>query len=222
MFMLLIYTLRHKTFITASGEETIPAFARLTDYTLNPATMKTNRLPDKPTRNFPQKGQPDPGFELLYEQYGHKVYQKCLTMTGDSEEAHDHTQDIFLKVFTKLGDFQQRSSLSTWLFSITHNHCVDTIKRRNRYKTESLTTQLSEHAETSLPETDEDHVFQVALLKQLPEVELTLLKLKYEQHLSVKEISEHYGIQECAVKMRLKRTRDRLKTLYAAYQNQPV
>lgn len=183
--------------------------------------MKCDRSSQKQVQAFHKKVQADNSFEVLYEQYVHKVYQQCLTMTGDSEEAHDYTQDIFLKVYNKLGSFQQRSSLSTWLFSITHNHCADTIKRRNRYKTESLHTQLTELAETVVAETEEDHLYQVALLNHLPEAELMLLKLKYEQQLSVGEISEYYGIQESAVKMRLKRIRDRLKTLYAAYRNQP-
>lgn len=65
---------------------------------------------------------PDEEFNRLYERYVQKVYQKCLTMTGDTEEARDHTQDIFLKVLSKFGDFQQRSKASTWLYSITHNY----------------------------------------------------------------------------------------------------
>lgn len=168
-----------------------------------------------PNRN----AQLNDSFELLYTGYVHKVYQKCLSMTGDSEEAYDHTQDIFLKVLDRLSTFQQRSSLSTWLYTITYNHCIDTLKRRKRYGTEPIFAQLSEQTEAAVPELEDGYLYQLALLNQLPKSERLLLKMRYEQRRSIKEIGQQYGIQESAVKMRLKRTRDRLKMLYSQHQN---
>ena len=161
---------------------------------------------------------PDEAFNQLYERYVQKVYQKCLTMTGDTEEARDHTHDIFLKVFSKFGNFQQRSELSTWLYSITHNYCIDAIKQRKRHRMEPLQEHLHEKEGPCLSQSDDDYTYQLKLVNQLPQEELLLLKLKYEQGLSIKELSQQFGIKECALKMRLKRSRDRLKTLYERTQ----
>ncbi|WP_317046713.1 RNA polymerase sigma factor [Spirosoma pollinicola] len=57
-------------------------------------------------------------FEALYNRYVKKVYRRCLSMTKDPLKAEDFTHDIFLKVFNKLDAFQQRSSFSTWLYTI--------------------------------------------------------------------------------------------------------
>lgn len=161
---------------------------------------------------------PDEEFNQLYERYVQKVYQKCLTMTGNTEEARDHTHDIFLKVLNKFGDFQQRSKPSTWLYSITHNYCIDAIKQRKRHRTEPLQENLYEKAAPCLSPSDDDYAYQLKLVNQLPREELLLLKLKYEQGLSIKELSQQFGIKECALKMRLKRSRDRLKTVYERTQ----
>lgn len=151
----------------------------------------------------------------MYERYVQKVYQKCLTMTGDTEAAYDQTQDIFIKVLGRLSSFQQRSSFSTWLYSITYNHCLDTIRLQKRQNTESLQTYHLDQTESKPSETEADLLqLQLTLLQQLPEPELLLLKLHHEQGQSIHELSQALGIADSAVKMRLKRSRDRLKKQY--------
>ena len=77
-------------------------------------------------------------FETLYNRYVTKVYRRCLSMTNDTEKAEDFTQDIFLKVFDKLDDFQQRSSFATWLYSISYNYCADQLRLAKRFQTTYL------------------------------------------------------------------------------------
>ena len=78
-------------------------------------------LTDEETIRHYLPDQPDQCFDALYKRYVGKVYKRCLSMTKDSEQAQDFTQDIFLKVFSKLEAFQQRSTFSTWLYSIAYN-----------------------------------------------------------------------------------------------------
>ncbi|GAB3507093.1 RNA polymerase sigma factor [Spirosoma knui] len=161
------------------------------------------------------------GFEALYQRYAQKVYQKCLSMTQDDEAAQDLTQDIFIKVFNKLDSFQHRSTFSTWLYSITHHHCLDQLRIGKRMLTESLSEDLQNQCPDAISVDDvanceERHGELEAVVNSLPADELALLKLKYEQNLSVKELAQQYGLSESAVKMRLKRTRDRLQQVYIA------
>ncbi|GAB3996492.1 RNA polymerase sigma factor [Spirosoma daeguense] len=156
-------------------------------------------------------------FEALYNQYVNKVFQKCLTMVKDPESAQDYTQDIFMKVFSKMDQFEQKSSLSTWLFSITHNYCLDQIRISRRKSTESLTYEMADSVQETVSgrPTDEELTMLNNVMAQLPLEEATLLRLKYEQNLSIAELSDSYQISQSAVKMRLKRSREKLVSLYA-------
>ncbi len=165
--------------------------------------------------------QPNQCFEALYNRYVDKVYRRCLSMTQDSVEAEDFTHDIFLKVFNKLDDFQERSKFSTWLYSISHNYCIDQIRVGKRL----TTTPLEDKPEHEATDSDETVLQEETLLlvKQamdaLSSEETTLLRLKYEDGLSVEAIAQKYNIKVSAVKMRLKRSRDKIHQLYQQQYN---
>lgn len=160
-------------------------------------------------------------FESLYNQYVGKVYQKCLSMTKDSEAARDFTQDIFIKVFHKLDSFENRSTFSTWLYSVSHNYCVDQIKVGKRLSIESL----SDEVVTAVAEEDQSASSELRLqalegvLSSLPADEVSFLRLMYEEGMSVKEIARQHHLSVSAVKMRLKRTRDKLYGLYVGHES---
>lgn len=163
----------------------------------------------------------DNSFEVLYNRYASKVYQTCLTITKDSVAAQDYTQDIFIKVFSRLDSFQSRSSFSTWLYSISYHYCLDQIRINKRLQLEPLADDLiDDELADRIPDSNSAELLErqmqvrEAVLRTLPEEELTLLQLKYEQGLTVQAISERYGLSVSAVKMRLKRTRDKLQNTH--------
>ncbi|GAB4028465.1 RNA polymerase sigma factor [Spirosoma gilvum] len=158
-------------------------------------------------------------FESIYNRYVGKVYQKCLAMTKDPEASKDFTQDIFIKVFFKLSTFQNRSTLSTWLYSVAHNYCLDQLRLNRRTHTELLSDSTADRVTESDTSTASQWQALESMMNELPPQEVMLLKLKYEQGLSVKAISERYKLSESAVKMRLLRTRDKLQTMYATLYN---
>lgn len=62
-------------------------------------------------------------FAALYETHSRAVYYLALRYLGDPQKAEDATHDVFLKVYRKLNEFRGESSLRTWLYRITINHC---------------------------------------------------------------------------------------------------
>jgi RNA polymerase sigma-70 factor, ECF subfamily len=54
-------------------------------------------------------------FEELFKLHHGKVYAVCLRMTGNTAEAEDLSQEVFVQVFRKLGTFRGESTFSTWL-----------------------------------------------------------------------------------------------------------
>jgi RNA polymerase sigma-70 factor (ECF subfamily) len=72
-----------------------------------------------PLRSLPDGAE----FAELYETHSQSVYYLALRFLADPQKAEDVTHDVFLKVYRKLGDFRGESSLRTWLYRITINHC---------------------------------------------------------------------------------------------------
>jgi RNA polymerase sigma factor (sigma-70 family) len=171
---------------------------------------------DQKVTTFCQSTKDKDSFEAIYNHYVGKVYQKCLSMTQDPETSKDFTQDIFIKVFFKLKTFENRSSFSTWLYSIAHNHCLDQLRLRKRMRVELLSdSAINIEDESDQATTSQWHIME-CLMNDLPAQEANLLRLKYEQGLSIKAISEQFHLSESAIKMRLLRTRDKLHAMCTA------
>ncbi|MFV9551266.1 RNA polymerase sigma factor [Algibacter sp. PT7-4] len=158
-------------------------------------------------------------FEKLYDKYAGLVYNKCFGFAKDGDEAKDLTQDVFLKLFVKLASFKGKSKFSTWLYAFTYNHCVNYVTRNTAKKFEKQSVDYKDIE--NLSEEEDDNSFlsmqvdklKIALELISPEEKMILL-LKYQDNLSIKEIASALSIGESAVKMRIKRAKDKLVTVY--------
>lgn len=169
-------------------------------------------------------------FEVLYDRFSNLVYNKCYGFAKDEDEAKDLTQDVFLKLFVKLASFKGRSKFSTWLYAFTYNHCVNYVTRDTAKKIEKQSID-SDYLENIGEDVDNDKELvsmQVEKLKQVLELiapeEKMILLLKYQDQLSIKEIATAMDLGESAVKMRLKRSKDKLVETYSKYvkDGQPI
>jgi len=77
-------------------------------------------------------------FEELFKLHHRKVYALCLRMTGNTADAEDLSQEVFVQVFRKLGTFRGESAFSTWLHRLTVNHVLMYF-RKSRRRREQLT-----------------------------------------------------------------------------------
>ena len=68
----------------------------------------------------------------LYERHKPKVYSLCLRMTGNTAEAEDLTQEVFMQLLGKAGSFRGESQFTTWLYRFTTNHVLMYFRRRTR------------------------------------------------------------------------------------------
>ena len=90
-------------------------------------TTSTDSMPSLVARA--QEGDGD-AFGSLYSLHNRRVYSLCLLMTGDTSKAEDLTQDAFIQVFRKLNTFRGDSTFSTWLYRITVNTVLMSVRRR--------------------------------------------------------------------------------------------
>lgn len=163
-------------------------------------------------------------FEVLYDRFANLVYNKCYGFANGEDEAKDLTQDVFLRVFVKLGSFKGNSKFSTWLYAFTYNHCVNYVTRNTAKKIEKNSIN-SDYIENIGEDVDDAREFQNMKVEQLKTVmelispdEKMILLLKYQDNLSIKELCEALDIGESAVKMRLKRAKEKLVQKYENYK----
>jgi RNA polymerase sigma-70 factor (ECF subfamily) len=154
-------------------------------------------------------------FERLYDRYADKVYRKCLSFVKDQAKAEDFTHDIFLKLIVKIGTYSENAKFSTWLYSITYNFCMDQMRLGKRMSEDSLDENFD------IEEDDDDtelvEIQSVELKKALEKIspeEKAILLMKYQDDFSIKDIADHFNLTESAVKMRLKRTKEKVKKFY--------
>jgi RNA polymerase sigma factor (sigma-70 family) len=155
-------------------------------------------------------------FEHLYDRYADKVYRKCLSFVKDEATAEDYTHDIFMKLILSLSSYKETAKFSTWLYSVTYNYCIDKIRQNKKIQEEALDEDFdgviddSEEAEMAEMEAKRLH----KAMDKISAEERTILMMKYQDDLSIKEIADSLKVSESAVKMRLLRAKEKVRNLY--------
>jgi len=164
--------------------------------------------------------------EILYDRYSAKVFYKCLSITKDANVSKDLSHDILIKIFMNLAKFKGTSDFSFWVKSISYNYCMDYLKKKKRIQFGAI--DASEYDNIAADEIElENKVLKEiqlnqleVLLKELKGDDKMILLMRYQDSMSVKDISSTLKISQSAVKMRLKRSRDRLAELLKAAQDE--
>lgn len=176
------------------------------------------KAPDQ--NNNYQLREPHELFDELYQRFRPKVYAKCLSMLKEQAWARDATQEIFIQIFVKLPQFRQESRLSTWIFSIARNYCIDSLRRKKSgnvlLSVDPVTMQnvAEETFEWGLRERKLKDLDLV--LQRLPPADNRILTMKFRDQMSIKAIAQTIHISEGAVKMRINRAK--IKARYLQWQ----
>ncbi len=75
-----------------------------------------------------------PQLAELYDRYGYLVFRRAVMFLGSEAEAEDACQEVFIKAMRNLEGFRGESAVSTWLYRITTNHCLNLLRSRKRQK----------------------------------------------------------------------------------------
>lgn len=159
---------------------------------------------------------------LIYKRYFDKVSYRCYTIIKDREMAKDLAHDVLLKVFANLSRFEGRSSFGLWVRTIAYNYSIDYVRKQKRmYFEEYEETKLEN---TYLEDTTINEKLQLEerslqlknLIGELKVKDQNVIKMRYYEGLSIKEISEATGVGISAIKMRIKRAKTRLMEKAAA------
>ncbi len=159
-------------------------------------------------------------FGKLYDRYAKMVYNKCYGFSRSEDEAEDLTQDVFLQLFIKLKMFKGRSRFSTWLYSFTYNFCVNYVNRNKQRKMSDKSVPVEDSEYKIREEVPDESLYEMKASKLKEALELvsaedkSILLLKYQDGASIKDLVTLMDLGESAVKMRLKRAKEKLLEIY--------
>lgn len=163
-------------------------------------------------------------FKQLFEQYKDSIFNLCFRFVKTNEEAEDLCQEVFLKIYSAVNTFKFQSKLSTWIYRITINLCLN--YKRKHHKTDWLRLDFLNNKHdnasfsneqlqtTDLPDQqmehqERDNIVQNAI-NRLPKNQQAVLILQRYQNLSLQEIAEYMDCSMSAVQSRLTRAKQNL------------
>lgn len=168
-------------------------------------------------------------FQALVRRYEDRVFNLCLRMVNDEVESADLTQEVFLKVYRSIGNYQHNHAFYTWVYRIAVNACIDCLRKRKRHAhTISLCIAGREDQgdggrELDIPDASgiPDALLEQAQLRdkmmeaigQLSEKLRTIILLKEVEGFTYEEISDVLECSRGTVKSRLFRARERLREI---------
>ena len=168
------------------------------------------------------KGETELYAEII-SRYQNKVYSTAYSYTRDHEEAKDLTQEIFIKLYNNLENFRNKANLSTYLFRIAVNKCIDWTRKKRAKTVSILACQNDEEADIydfiadyhSNPEEiflkQENADIIRAEIARLPEIYKTVMIMYYFQDFSPQEIADILNVPRKTIDTRLFRARNLIK-----------
>lgn len=148
-------------------------------------------------------------FQTLFEAYKDRVYSIALHFSGNEASAKDITQQVFLKLFTRIEQFRHEAEFTTWLYRLVANVCIDEQRKAQRFlpfgeafAARDTTTKISQEDRCLRHEMEASVKTAVAHLK--PKLRMAIL-LKYFEELSYDEMAEVLGCSKGTVASRLNR-----------------
>ncbi len=161
----------------------------------------------------------EPAFAELLRRYRAPVFNLCLRMLKNRDDAEDVAQDVFIKVFAMLDRYDERYAFRSWLFKIAANQSIDFI-RKNRVKLLSLDEPVSykgEEIERQFPDdgdtpeqalaSKELGTLLMAVTDELPPHYRSMIVLRHQEQLSYEEIAQIMELPLGTVKARIHRAR---------------
>ncbi len=133
----------------------------------------------------------------LFAKHGPAVYRRAFRLLGNRADAEEATQEVFLRAFRSADSFAGQSQITTWLYRITTNYCLNQIRDHRRRK-----ELLAEHYSTETPISTlspSDYILLQRLLTQANEEQARVAIYIYLDGMSHDEVAEILGVSRRTV-----------------------
>lgn len=148
-------------------------------------------------------------FVELYHRYGSRMlYFFYRMLGGDEDKSQDFLQDLFLKIIENKHRFKDNKKFSTWIYTIAHNMCKNEYRRINNVKEQPLskfheTLSISDAPIEEKVEKEELNGLIKQALITLDPIQREIIIMRFQEGMSIREISQIVGCAEGTVKSRL-------------------
>jgi RNA polymerase sigma-70 factor, ECF subfamily len=163
----------------------------------------------------------EPFLNVLFQRHHARVASWCYHITGDTNSAVDLAQEVFIKAFQGVQSFRRGSKFTTWLYSITRNHCLDELRSRKRQIQEltALPEDLEdwgvESTDSAIEERESRDLMQNLIRESLDDTETKVMTLHYVHELSLDAVSRMLGLtNDSGAKAYIVSARRKLKRAY--------
>ena len=155
-------------------------------------------------KNLLNNKEKDKAFKKLLDLYQERLYWHIRKLVVTHENADDVLQNTFLRIYKSLSNFQQKSSLHTWMYRIAYNESLRFLeenKKRNHLSLDDVGNKyLNNLVGDVFFEGDEIQLKLQRILSKLPEKERQIFQMKYYDDLKFREIEDILGIKEGTLK----------------------
>lgn len=162
-------------------------------------------------------------FELIIRRYNQRLYRTGMSVLGNEQEVEDAMQTAYINAYEHLAQFENRSSLNTWLTRILLNECFRLKRKHSRLRVTSegdnFTTMNTPAKE--LHNKELSRILEEAIAR-LPEKYRLVFVLREIEELSTRETSEILEIGEANVKVRLNRAKSSLRENLKGYLSENI
>jgi RNA polymerase sigma-70 factor (ECF subfamily) len=155
----------------------------------------------------------DEAIAAVLPEYRRKVFGLVYSYLRNQDAAEDVTQEVFIKVWRALPDFDGRASLSTWIYTIARNSSLSAIRSRRPYASLSdpeVLAQADTASDVTSQEAEFDRPALLRLVEQLPARQRQVVMLFYMQEQSHEEVAAMLAMPVGTVKTLLHRARAQL------------
>jgi RNA polymerase sigma factor (sigma-70 family) len=165
----------------------------------------------------------DPGLQRewlnrLFSRYHSRIALWCYRVTGERESAADLAQEVLIKAFQNLDTFRGDAKFSTWLYTITRNHCFNDAHRRVAQREHSMDPldfdmPTSDRFDVRLEQDQELGQMRNMLQDNLDETEQRVMTLHYGEEMPLDSITRLLGLSNpSGAKAHIVSARRKLKT----------
>lgn len=154
--------------------------------------------------------------QALYDLYSRQVYSLAYAVTHSRELAEEVTQDVFLKVWHKVAQYEPGTNFKAWLLRVTRNLAIDCLRREHSDLAKTSVWDVEEMANPTNSLDDEARWVKSAL-SQLSEVQRRAIELAFLQGMTHQQIAETLNTPLGTIKTRI---RDGLRKLRDVYEGE--
>ena len=162
-------------------------------------------------------------FNTLMQRYDKLVYRVAFRHTNSVDNALDITQNVFLKVYSKLDNFSGSGSFKAWLMRITHNEAMDWLRKNWRIKEletlDETNTPVQEAAGEKVLEQRQFKNVVEQILPKLNDRQRVAVSLRFFEEMPLKEIARVLGCSEGNVKNLLFRSMEKLRGQWVSQES---